>query len=319
MPDTPVALEQIVDEARAAAARRDFTEELRLWRLALDQVERGSEEHQIITRRINELREFIDAGSAEPDRHDHAKWKRILGPAAPIAFLLWKFKAILIGVLSKGKLILFGLSKFSTFSTMLLSMGAYWALYGWRFGVGLVLSIYVHEMGHVHALRKFGFSASAPTFIPLLGAFVRMKQHPVNPIEDARIGLAGPIWGTTAAIALFGVYFFTGTGVIGAIAHFAAWLNLFNLLPVWQLDGARGMRALSFAQRLIVIATLAVMWLLTFEGFLIVLGIFAALRLRKSDYPEAGDTRTLIEFCGLIVVLALLMHISVPTGIRNTL
>ena len=315
----PETLEQLVDDARAAAARRDYSEELRLWRLALDQVERGSDEYQIITRRIHELREFIDVGPVPQKPHDHSKWKRILGPAAPIAFLLWKFKAILLGVLSKGKLILFGLSKFSTFSTMLLSMGAYWALYGWKFGVGLVLSIYVHEMGHVYALRRFGFSASAPTFIPLLGAFVRMKQHPISPVEDARIGLAGPIWGTTAAIGLFAVYAFTGIGVVGAIAHFAAWLNLFNLLPVWQLDGARGMRALSFNHRLIVIATLAVMWLMTFEGFLIILGIFAAIRLRTRDYPETPDTRTLIEFCGLIIVLSILMAISVPKGVGSTL
>jgi Zn-dependent protease len=319
VPDTPVALEQLVDDARAAAARRDYTEELRLWRLALDQLERRSEEHQIVTNRINELRGFIDAGAGEQQPGDHSKWKRVLGPAAPVAFLLWKFKAIVLGVLSKGKLILFGLSKFSTFSTMLLSMGAYWALYGWKFGVGLVLSIYVHEMGHVYALRRFGFAASAPTFIPLLGAFVRMKQHPVNPIEDARIGLAGPIWGTTAALALFGVYLSSGVGVLGVIAHFAAWLNLFNLLPVWQLDGARGMRGLTFNHRLILIATLAVMWLITFEGFLIILGIFAAIRLRTKDYPETSDRRTLIEFCGLIVILALLMHISVPNASLRSL
>jgi Zn-dependent protease len=90
------------------------------------------------------------------------------------------------------------------------------------------------------------------------------------------------------------------------------------LLPVWQLDGARGMRALTFRHRLIVIATLGVMWLITFEGFLIILAIFAAIRLRTKDYPESPDTRTLIEFCGLIVVLALLMHISVPNlSLRN--
>jgi hypothetical protein len=68
-----------------------------------------------------------------------------------------------------------------------------------------------------------------------------------------------------------------------------------------------------------VIATLAVMWLITFEGFLIILGIFAAIRLRSRDYPETPDMRTLIEFCTLIVVLSLLMHISVPTGVRSTL
>jgi Zn-dependent protease len=308
---SPEEVERIVKAARAAEARGDPTEELRLWRIALQHFAPDSEEHSIVRRRIIELGQILDA-RVDHKPHDHAKWKKILGPAAPIAFLLWKFKAVLLAVLSKGKLILFGLGKFSTFSSMLVSLGAYWALYGWRFGLGLVLSIYIHEMGHVHALRRFGFAASAPTFIPLLGAFVRMKQHPVSPVEDARIGLAGPIWGTVAAIFLFAVYAFTGSGVLGAIAHFAAWINLFNLLPVWTLDGARGMRALDRVQRLILIGVIAAMFFLTFEGFLVILIILTLIRLRTQDLPEQGDTRTLVEFCGLIVVLAILMAISVP-------
>jgi len=139
----------------------------------------------------------------------------------------------------------------------------------------------------------------------------------VSPIEDARIGLAGPIWGTTAAIFVFGLYSFTGLGVLGAIAHFAAWLNLFNLLPVWMLDGARGMRALNAKQRIILIAVMGVMFLLTFEGFLVILMILAFIRMRMRDYPDDGDQRTLIEFCGLIVVLGILMSIPVPgTGLQ---
>jgi Zn-dependent protease len=303
-------LEKLVDDARAAAARGDWSEELRLWRIALGTLPSDSDEHRIITNRILELGRILDAGT-EHKPHDHSKWKKILGPAAPIAFLIWKFKAVLIAVLSKGKLILFGLGKFSTFSSMLLSLGAYWALYGWWFALGLVLAIYVHEMGHVYALRRFGFDASAPMFIPLLGAFVRMKQHPVSPIEDARVGLAGPIWGTAAAMFAFALFAATGWGVIGAIAHFAAWLNLFNLLPVWTLDGARGMRALDKKQRLLLMAVMGAMFLLTFEGFLVILIILAFIRMRMRDYPEIGDQRAFLEFSGLIVVLAILMAIPV--------
>lgn len=306
-------LEQLSADARAAEHRRDPVEELRIWRLALDLVPSGTDAHKIIRNRILDLGRIIDAGDVQTP-HDSAKWKRILGPAAPIALVLWKLKAILLAVLTKGKLLLFGLSKFTTFSSMLISMGAYWALYGWRFAVGLVLAIYVHEMGHVYALRRFGFAASAPTFIPLLGAFVRMKQHPISPVEDARVGLAGPIWGTTAALLLFAVYAFTGSGVLGAIAHFAAWLNLFNLLPVWQLDGSRGIRALSLKQRYILIGVLAGLFLLTFEGFLAILVIAALFRLRSGDLPEQGDDRTLLEFSGLLIVLAILMQVSVPRG-----
>ena len=59
--------------------------------------------------------------------------------------------------------------------------------------LGLVLSIYVHEMGHVIALRRYGFKADAPMFIPGLGAIIRLRQHVVDPRADAQIGLAGPI------------------------------------------------------------------------------------------------------------------------------
>src|SRR5207302_3963478 len=94
-------------------------------------------------------------------------------------------------LLTKGKLLLLGLTKATTFFSMLLSLGVYWAAWGWKFALGLVLSIYIHEMGHVFALRRLGFKASAPMFIPGLGALIRLRQHPANPREDAEIGLAG--------------------------------------------------------------------------------------------------------------------------------
>jgi Zn-dependent protease len=256
----------------------------------------------------------VDEGVHE-SRHA-PKWIKVLGPLAPVLLLLWKFKGLAALALSKGKLILFGLGKFSTFSSMLVSLGAYWALYGWWFGLGLVLSIYVHEMGHVYALRRFGFAASAPMFIPLVGAFVRMKQHPVSPVEDARIGLAGPIWGTAGALCLFAAYAATGYGVLGAIAHFAAWLNLFNLIPVWQLDGARGLRALSRSQRAVLVAVLAVLYAFTRELFLLIIGGLVLLRMFRGEWPERGDARTLMQFTGLVVVLAILMAIPTP-GIRQ--
>jgi Zn-dependent protease len=308
-------LEQITIEAKSAGMRGDRSEELRLWRSALDLVPPASDEYAAIRNRVQALSRSLDSGPAEPGHAHRPAWLKVLGPLAPALLLLWKFKGIALAILSKGKLLLFGLGKFSTFSTMLLSLGAYWALYGWWFGLGLVLSIYVHEMGHVYALRKFGFAASAPTFIPLLGAFVRMKQHPVSPYEDARVGLAGPIWGTAAAIGAFVVYIATGMGVIGVIAHFAAWLNLFNLIPVWQLDGGRGMRALSRMQRGILLAVMVACWAVTQEGFLLILAALTTWRLFTRDWPEEGDRTALIEFSGLIAVLSILMTVPTPVGL----
>src|SRR5206468_4452862 len=105
---------------------------------------------------------------------------------------------------------------------------------------------------------------------------IRLKQYPTDAREDARVGLAGPLWGLGAALAVYAVYRVTNVEVWGAIAHFGAWVNLFNLLPVWQLDGARGFRALTRRQRWIAVAVIAVMWFATAEGLLVLLGVAAA-------------------------------------------
>lgn len=303
-------LEQLAAMARNAERRGDFTEELRLWRQALQLVSPGSEEFEIINHRVQVLSATVDSGVTAVAKPDH-NWLKKLGPLAPVLLILWKLKGFVLLALSKGKLLLFGLGKFSTFSSMLVSMGAYWALYGWLFALGIVISIYVHEMGHVWALRQFGFSASAPMFIPFLGAFVRMNQRPANPVEDARVGLAGPIWGTGFAIAAFVWYAIADQPAVGAIAHFAAWINLFNLLPVWQLDGARGFAALSKSQRMLIVGIMAAAGFLIGEGFLYVLAVCGVIRIFTKDAPEKGDARALIQFAGLLIVLSMLMAIPV--------
>jgi Zn-dependent protease len=155
--------------------------------------------------------------------------------------------------LTKGKLLPIGLTKLKTFLSMLAFGGVYWAMYGWVFAVGLVVSIYIHEMGHVLELRKLGIPADAPMFIPGLGAFVRLRRLHITPVEDSRIGLAGPIYGLgAAAVALCVSYFRLAWG---AITHLGAILNLFNLIPVWQLDGSRGFRSLTRKERGIILAS----------------------------------------------------------------
>ena len=152
--------------------------------------------------------------------------------------LVWLF------VLTKGQLLLLGLTKASTFLSMFLFFAVYWAAWGWPFALGLAVSIYIHEMGHVDALRRYGFKATAPMFIPGVGAFVRLQQHPTNPSEDARIGLAGPLWGLGAALACYLMFLATGAKVWAAIAHMGALINILNLIPIASLDGGRGFRAL---------------------------------------------------------------------------
>src|ERR1700733_10020483 len=154
--------------------------------------------------------------------------KKKLGVIGTIGALLLKFKTLGLVILTKGKLVLLGLTKLNTLLSMLVSIGFYWALYGWKFGLGFVLSIYVHEMGHVIALARYGIPASAPMFIPGFGAFVRLKAYPASPAEDARVGLAGPLYGLGAALACMGIGVIADSGLFTALAKVGAWINVFN-------------------------------------------------------------------------------------------
>jgi Zn-dependent protease len=255
-----------------------------------------------LSRRLEEGAATTAPPGAVAEGKTRSGWKWAgLGAAAALA---WKLKAVVAFVLTKGKLLLLGLTKSGTSLSMILAFGVYWTAFGWRFAAGLIVSIYIHEIGHVSALRQLGIQASAPMFIPGVGALVRLKQYPVDAREDARVGLAGPLWGLAAAVGAGMVYLVTDAPIWGAIAHFGAWINLFNLLPVWQLDGGRGFRALSRPQRWGVTLALGAAWYLTGEGLLVLVGLAAAMRAWGGDAPEDGDVKAFVQFLVLIVALA---------------
>ena len=179
------------------------------------------------------------------------------------------------------------------------------------------MSIYVHEMGHVQALQRYGIKATAPMFIPGVGAMVRLKQYPAEPREDARVGLAGPMWGLSAAVIAWGAYLATGSGIWGAIAHFGAWVNLFNLLPVWQLDGGRGFRALSRAQRWVAAALIGALWFVTGEGLLVLLGLAAGASAGFAEAADQPDPTVLMQYGMLVILLSLLSWSAVPAVVAR--
>lgn len=211
---------------------------------------------------------------------------------------------------------LLGLTKSSTFFSMVLSFGLYWSIWGWIFGLGIILAIYVHEMGHVYALHKLGIKASPPAFIPGVGAFVRMRQMPASTRENARVGLAGPKWGLACSLILFVVYTITGYASIGAITKFSAWVNLFNLLPIGPLDGGRGFSALSNKGSLFVTLVIGTMWYLTGEGLLVLLFIGSVVQTigKMRNKQAISDRQALIEYSALVVILSLFTFIDVPVN-----
>ncbi len=168
-----------------------------------------------------------------------ASWlRRKFGPvAAALVALLAKLKAVLL-LLPKIKVI-------STAGTMAVSLAAYAVIWGWQFAAGFVALLFVHEMGHVIQLRREGIRASAPMFIPFLGAVITSRSLGRNALAEARVGLAGPILGSLGAAACILVWHATGNELWRALAWTGFFLNLFNLLPVVPLDGGRAMAAMA--------------------------------------------------------------------------
>jgi Zn-dependent protease len=179
--------------------------------------------------------------SPDPGGDPKPWYKRAGSGVAALAILIVKFAAKIKVVL----LLLPKLKILTTSGSMLVSVAAYSLLWGWKFAVGFVVLLFVHEMGHVIALRREGIKASAPVFIPFLGAAVWAKSLGGNALAEARVGLAGPILGSIGAAACIPIADATGSDFWRALAFTGFFLNLFNLLPVVPLDGGRAMAAMS--------------------------------------------------------------------------
>jgi Zn-dependent protease len=286
-------LTALADAARAAVDVGDISSALGAWREALALLPPTSKQAAMVAQKITELDALVSGAPAGPDTRTTGSVGRAAAAVGGLGLLAWKLKALFLG---------FG--KASTVLSMLLSLGVYWTLWGWKFALGLVLSIYVHEMGHVIALRRYGFKATAPMFIPGLGAVVRLQQRIVNPLEDAAIGLAGPIYGLGAALFTLGLWALTKQPIFAAIAGVAAWVNLFNLVPFASLDGGRGFNAMSRTQKWLATAAVAVAWYFTDDGLLILIGVLCIGRALAKDPPGAGSWKATITYVVLVGALS---------------
>jgi Zn-dependent protease len=289
-------LKQFAANADAATRSGDLSRAREEWEAALRFLPVESQQYTTIRSRVTDLTKRLESAGPSATSKPPAEgswWRR--GGAAIVAIVV-----LLIG---KLKFLLMGLTKASTFFSMFAFFGVYWSVYGWPLALGIVVSIYIHEMGHVAMLRRLGIAAGAPLFIPGVGALVMLKQHVDDPVTDAKIGLAGPVWGLGAALAALGVYAVTDAPIWFAIAHLTGFLNLFNLIPVWQLDGSRGFHALSRTERWIVVATIGVMLWITGQRLLFIVGGVAVWRAAQREVGP-GDRRILATFVLLVVLLS---------------
>ncbi len=240
---------------------------------------------------------------------------RISSGLAALGALVAKFFAAIKGAV----LLLPKLKLLTTAGTALVSVAAYSLFFGWWFAVGFVILLFVHEMGHVFQLRREGIRASAPMFIPFMGAVITSRSLGDNALAEARVGLAGPILGTVGSGVCLLIAELTGSDFFRALAYIGFFLNLFNLLPVVPLDGGRAMAAMAPWMWFLGFGAIVFMALMFPNPILFIIAALAGFELyrrwqqRKSGavgvaayYRVAPRHRLLVAavYIGLIALLA---------------
>src|SRR6185369_2075465 len=213
-----------------------------------------------------------------------------------------------------GKVLLSG-------GTMLLSVIAYSWIFGWWYAVGFVGLIFVHEMGHFIAARQRGLNVGVPTFIPFVGAWIELKDQPLDVRTEAYVAMAGPLVGTVAAVIVYLWGRWTDSNLLLAISYAGLFLNLFNLLPLSPLDGGRITAILSPRVWLLGAPLLLAMLIYRPSPVLLLVAIFSFPQLVKAwKYdPQAPENvayyqtpvQTKLEYGALY--LALTAYLAVMT------
>lgn len=231
-----------------------------------------------------------------------ARLRRLATPLIAGAFAVAKWSAIIFKLKFLG---------------LFISIAAFQFLWrSWWLAIGFIGLIFVHELGHMLEARRQGMPVSWPQFVPFLGAYVVLKERPVNAYRSALISLAGPVLGSAAAVACWGAAEASGSQTLKALAHLGIFINLLNLAPIGFLDGGKITDALEPRVWLGVIAVLGIVAAVIHNGILIIALILGALEVwgrwkriderARNPYYQIGGRRmaaVAVLYVGLAVLL----------------
>ena len=281
-------LDELAGRARQATAVGQLQAAREFWLACLPMLPAGSAEYRAVQREIDKVDARLSPKAGN--------WTKRLGPFGVALGALAKYKTVLFLLLTKFKFII----------SILAFLGLYWTLYGWWFALGFTASIFCHEMGHFLMVRRLGYTAELPMFLPGFGAFVKWSGAGVDVGSRALISLAGPFFGFLSGLLAYGVYLSTGHAVWLTVAHVAGWLNLLNLIPFTIFDGAAAMNALGYQGRLAVLLVSVALFFLLGDFLFLFVALATGYRLYKKDFPPDPRQNVAYYFAGLVLANGLL-------------
>ncbi|MEL6457383.1 MAG: site-2 protease family protein [Cyanobacteria bacterium J06621_15] len=112
-----------------------------------------------------------------------------------------------------------------------------------------IAALIFHEGGHLLAMKLCGYRDGSLLFLPFLGAVATARKDDATITQKFCVSLAGPLPGLIIGL---------GLAIIFKDASYSSWikqtswilicLNLFNLLPIYPLDGGQIVNILLFSR-----------------------------------------------------------------------
>jgi len=181
----------------------------------------------------------------------------------------------------------------------------------------IIVALFVHELGHLAAMKLLGYSNVRIFFIPFFGAAVSGENVRAAGWRRAIVTLAGPMTGLAAALGLFVAWLYVDQPLLAKSAMVFAFLNVFNLLPLYPLDGGRFLQETLFSRNLCVEAAFRILmggltilagiylgsWVLPVIGLFVVVGTGASYKIGaaaaalrgRAGFPQDVDPRRVDE------------------------
>ncbi|MGC2696411.1 MAG: site-2 protease family protein [Candidatus Angelobacter sp.] len=297
-------MEQLAAHARALEAHGEFAQAANRWMACLPLLPQQSQQAAWIRDHVRELQ----AGQSSPrpgkgPSDAKNQWAKRLGPLAPIALLLAKFKTFFLAIF-----------KFKFLFSFAAYIAIYWAMFGPKFGIGFALLVFFHEMGHFIDIKRRGLPVDMPVFLPGLGAYVRWQALGVTLETRAAVSLAGPLAGFLSSAVCALIWYKTGNGLWGALARTGAWFNALNLAPICILDGGSAAYALSKVQRAMILVVSAALGYALGESVFFLVTAGAAWRLFTHDAPEEPSSAIAAYFVAVLTALAMMLWLVPAHG-----
>jgi Zn-dependent protease len=217
-------------------------------------------------------------------------------PALGLWALAAKLGTKLLGLATKAGTGALKAAKTAHVGWAVASTAAYSLLFSWKFALAIMVQLFIHEYGHVHAMRRTGMKVRGMYFVPFLGALAVTEDAFTSRRQQAYVALNGPLWGSLAALVPAGLYAWTGEPLWAAIASWWALVNLFNLLPIAPLDGGRVLHAFAFSYSsslgvaLSLLGLAGAVALATAAGFSLIwlIALLGAMELASESQARAG-------------------------------